>query len=231
MKIGIGVTTYKRPQLLAQCLYNIKRFTASEYELYIATDTDTDNRGIALRKNECIYNLRHCDYVFLFDDDCYPQKVGWETEVIKMHLKTNVHHFLLASDKIHKLQEYQFVNDCELKIYDSIGGVFMFITKDVIQKVGGFFAEYERYGFEHIGYSCRIFEAKLTPAPFISYEGLNYFIFSCDYDVPDFLYNKSTVDNEERDRLGIVNKEIFKKDVLKIYRPIVYEKNTNEVHQ
>ena len=231
MKIGIGVTTYKRPELLAQCLDHIRLFTASEYDLYVATDTDEDNRGIALRKNECIYNLQDCDYIFLFDDDCFPKKVGWELDVIEMHKKTNSHHFLLADNKIHNIVNLNFLGGETLNIYNKIGGVFMFITKEVVQKVGGFFNEYERYGFEHIGYSCRIFQAGLTPAPFVSYDRLNEFIFSCDYDVPDFLFNKSTLNNEERDRLGIINKEIFKKDVLKNYRPIIYEKNINEVYQ
>ena len=74
--IGIGYTTYKRDDLLQECLDNLRLNTTLDYKLHIARDTDEDRRGIALRKNECLHHLQDCDYIFLFDDDCYPIKKG-----------------------------------------------------------------------------------------------------------------------------------------------------------
>jgi glycosyltransferase involved in cell wall biosynthesis len=83
MKIGIGVSTYKRPECLAKCLEQIKKHTdMNNVTLVIATDTDQDRKGIAYRKNECLRALQHCDHIFLFDDDCWPIKDGWVEEIV-----------------------------------------------------------------------------------------------------------------------------------------------------
>lgn len=224
--IGIGVTTYKRKDLLKECLDNIHKFTNTPFKLYVAEDTDADKRGIALRKNECLENLKDCDYIFLFDDDCFPKRSGWAEFIIEKHIKTNVHHFLLADYKNHDVKNYLFLNGESLTTHNKMGGVLIFLTKEVIQKVGGFYDKYDTYGFEHLGYSCRIYEAKLTPDYFVSFEEMNDYIFSHDYDDPGFLFNKSTINNKERDRFAEINKPIFSEDVSKIYRPIIWKKKS-----
>lgn len=224
--IGIGVTTYKRKELLQECLENIHKFTQRPFKLYVAEDTDADRKGVACRKNECLDNLKDCDFIFLFDDDCYPKKSGWAELIIDKHKKTNVHHFLLIDYKNHGVKNYLFINDETITTHNDSGGVMMFLTKQVIEKVGGFYTGYDTYGFEHIGYSCRVYEAKLTPDHFISFEEMNNYIFSHDYDNEGFLFNNSTIEKKLRDRFTEINKPIFIDDVKQIYRPLLWQKQS-----
>ena len=85
MKIGIGVTTYNRPGHMALWKKQLYRHApGNTYEVYVAADSQT-RLGIAARKNECLNTLKNCDYIFLFDDDCFPVKNGWEDYFIDAH--------------------------------------------------------------------------------------------------------------------------------------------------
>lgn len=66
MKIGIGITTYNREDLLDECLWKIAAYTRSEHTIYVARDTNEDRRGIAYRKNECLRNLKDSQLHFSF---------------------------------------------------------------------------------------------------------------------------------------------------------------------
>ena len=69
MRVGIGITSYNRPECLKECLEHISKHTfTNNVKIYVATDTDEDRRGVAFRKNECLRSLKNCDYIFLFDD-------------------------------------------------------------------------------------------------------------------------------------------------------------------
>jgi glycosyltransferase involved in cell wall biosynthesis len=221
--IGIGVTTYKRPHLLEKCLDHIKRFTKSDYKLYVATDTDEDRRGIAKRKNECLYFLQECDYIFLFDDDCYPIQEGWETFIIDAHLKTNEHHFVYTKPPFFDVKCFFFQNGVPLQSFEGSGGVFMFLTKKAIQKVGGFYTEYGVYGYEHVGYSKRIKMSQLTSDWFISLPRMSEFIYALDYEIENHYKENSTLGEAEKLSLSESNYTICMKEDVEIYRPIIYK--------
>lgn len=220
-KIGIGYTTYKRDVLLQECLDNLRLHTTSDYKLHIARDSDADRRGIALRKNECLYHLQDCDYIFLFDDDCYPTKKGWEQFVIKAHKDSGEHHFAYLKDSIHTAKNYYFCGDTTIKSFVTCGGVFLFLTNECLKKVGGFWDKYELYGFEHYGYSFRAFEAKLNSDLFMSVEGLEDYLFAYDYEDKEF---RSTIPLKDRIEMSEKGKKVFALDAEVVYKPIVYEK-------
>jgi glycosyltransferase involved in cell wall biosynthesis len=220
--IGIGVTTYKRPHLLEKCIEHIKRFTKSDYILYIATDTDEDRRGVAKRKNECLYFLQDCDYIFLFDDDCFPIKEDWEKKIIEIHLGTNEHHFVYNTSPFVALKSVFFQNGFMLESYEASGGVFMFLTKKVIEEVGGLYTGYDLYGFEHIGYSMRIKRKQLTSDWFISLPMFRNYLYAIDYEDENHFANESTFCTEAKARLTEKNRVLCKNEDIEIYRPIVY---------
>jgi hypothetical protein len=195
-KIGIGYTTYKRDDLLQECLDNLRLNTTSDYKLHIARDSDEDRRGIALRKNECLHHLQDCDYIFLFDDDCYPKKKGWEQFIIKAHLDSGEQHFAYLKDNIHSAKNFYFCGDTTIKSFVTCGGVFLSITNECLKKVGGFWDKYEIYGFEH-------------------------YLFAYDYEDKEF---KSTIPLDERIELSEKGKKIFAIDAEVIYKPIIYER-------
>jgi hypothetical protein len=222
MKIGIGVTTYKRPEMLEKCLKMIQTHTG-EHKLYVAEDTDADLRGVAKRKNECLANLQDCNYIFLFDDDCYPIKKGWDKLLIDTHLKSLNHHFVYNKEPFCKIKNLVFGNHPVLESYEASGGTMLFLTQDVLKKVGGFYTGYDRYGFEHIGYSVRIHRAGLTNDFFLSLKGLNEYIYSTDYEEDGFFISNSTIDLKTKNELTIKNREIFNKEDQSIYLPIIYQ--------
>ena len=148
MKIGVGCTTYNRPAMLDKFYYQIERLASYEIELYIAEDTDEDRKGIAYRKNECLRALQHCDHIFLYDDDCYPIKKGWED----FFIKSGYQHLLFLNEYNHNF----LINLADIEVYRDCGGVFMYMTKEVVERVGAFDEGYLLYGFEHADYSCRI---------------------------------------------------------------------------
>jgi glycosyltransferase involved in cell wall biosynthesis len=219
--VGIGITTYKRKDLLAKCLDNIKTYSTLPYKLYVAEDTDEDRRGIALRKNECLSNLTDCEYIFLFDDDCYPIQKGWEEFFIKAHKESGYHHFCYLTKNLHIEKNYYFCGEYTIKSYVQCGGVFMFLTQEVLKKVGGFYNGYKYYGFEHLGYTLRIFFAKLIPEMYLCVDGTEKYLFAHDYQEDDF---QSTMDKETKLALSEENKYILETDANTIYRPITTEK-------
>lgn len=218
--IGIGVTTYNRQSVFDETLAAIQKFTETPYKLYVARDTDEDRRGVARRKNECLLNLQDCEYIFLFDDDCHPKKQGWEKFIIEASQKTGCQHFIYNKPPFCDIDNLKFVNGYVLECFNASGGVLMFYTKEVIEKIGGFYTGYELYGFEHIGHSMRIKRAQLTPDWFVSIQGLSDYIHSFDYDEPNFFLESSCLNQDEKWQLTQKNREICNKEDLEIYRPI-----------
>jgi hypothetical protein len=179
MKIGIAITTTpKRSKLLEKCIKNISEYT-DDYYLYV--HNDKEYKGIAYSKNKCIENLmdNDCDYLFLFDDDCYPIKKDWE----KVFINSKLNHAALTFTKLangksngNVIRKTQngidiFINPC---------GIMLFFKRQTIDIIGGNDVRYSQWGHEHVGLSSRIFNAGLTPAPFICPVGAMEYFYSLD---------------------------------------------------
>ena len=98
-RVGIGVITYNRRDVLAGTIARIRQFTRHQQtDLVVADDGSTDgtlemlrsakvpvvtgvNMGIAWNKNRALFLLGHlldCDVVILLEDDSQPAAAGWE---------------------------------------------------------------------------------------------------------------------------------------------------------
>ena len=239
MKIGIGLTTFNRPKHWQLFLDQIMLHTnvqSHEYKSYVAND-GVERKGIAYRKNECLKALKDCDYIFLFDDDCFPIKDGWAEFFIHRHELSKQHHFLYLKEtstiKEIKRHEYRWNPGCDEPVfcdiieYNNCGGCFMFLTKEVIEKVGGYNKNYGYYGFEHAGYSQRIHAAGLTPmGAYLCPYGAGEYIYAMDYDF-HLPFNKQV--NHQPSMINEINKipeyieqnrKVFLKDVETIYQPL-----------
>lgn len=180
MKIGIGVTSFNRPAHLDLWVEQITKHSSEDVKVHIEIDKKEDRKGIAFRKNNCLRALKDCDYIFLFDDDCFPIADGWIDFFIEKHKATNQHHFLYmrptTNIRIVKAEK-------DINIFTNCGGVFMFLTKEVIKKVGGFCKDYGMYGYEHAGYSHRIHSAGLnTFGQYLSPKESSKYLYAMDYD-------------------------------------------------
>ncbi len=220
MKIGIGITTYNREHLFNECYSNIVKNTKSDFVIYVAKDTNEDRRGIAMRKNQCLYHLQDCDYIFLFDDDCYPIKEGWETYIIDKALVSKENHFVFNDRDIHNLKYIMYPNGIEH--YEFCGGVMMFFTKSVIEKVGGFNVDYDLYGLEHIGYSSRVMKSGLNSGLFMSPQKMHEYLFAHDYQKENKI--ESTISEVEKKQFKEKNQSNYYEDIKKVYQQIIWEK-------
>jgi len=225
VKIGVGFTTYKRKNIMQRAYDKFIEHTfdvvqeakdggimtaytpkdGNEYFYYCAKDTVDDRKGVSARKNECLRALSHCDYVFLFDDDCYPNKDGWAN----FFIESGMNHLLYLNDSHEKTGDVDNV-----EIYKECGGVFMFMTKGAIERVGAFNEEYDTWGFEHAGYSVRILGERHA---FPMLKGTSEYIYSLDYSEPDF---KSSIKDEEKNALISKNLTIFAKDIETEHIPL-----------
>jgi GT2 family glycosyltransferase len=208
MRVGIGVTSYNRPECLKECLEHINKHTFMDnVTLYVAQDTDEDRQGIAKRKNECLRALKDCDYVFLFDDDCFPIKDGW----MEFFINSGNSHLLFLNDKLHN----PFSSMNGRTWYKNCGGVFMFMDKETILRVGGFNEKFFIYGFEHAEYSIRILGKHGI------YPALNYtdeYLFAHDYSTTN--HKSSITDEEKKQHVRNNWDKFFKESITQIYLPL-----------
>jgi len=208
VSIGIGITTYNRPECLEECLEHIYKHTfTNNVKIYVATDTDEDRRGVAYRKNECLRSLKNCDNIFLFDDDCYPIKDGW----MEFFISQNHNHLLFLNDKLHTMT----FQENGIRYFKDCGGVFMFLTKEIIKKVGAFNEKFMQYGFEHAEYSIRILEEHHCYPMAIN---TNQYLFAHDYSTPN---HKSSITDEEK-QIHIKNNwdKFFNEPIKSVFLPL-----------
>ena len=202
MKIGIGLTSYKRPDLLNHFQQQLKNCPPeNEYVLHIAQDIE----NIARAKNECLFHLKDCDYIFLFDDDTFPKQSYWDVPFIDSGLP-----YSLYMNGTYSIAQELF----DLTRYHDCSGCFLFITKELFSKVGYFNPGYGRYGYEHMGYSQRI--KKITNDwAFICLNKTAYYIHSLDLDGARGwnVHHEPTISFEDRKRLSDANKHIYEQEV------------------
>jgi hypothetical protein len=197
--IGIGVTTTpNRKEYVDRWLLEFEKVKPKNYHLHI--HEDVHYRGVAYSKNQNLKTLQDCDYIFLFDDDCYVTKEGWADYFIN----SKQHHLLFLNKSHNKLASHG-----EVEYFTDCGGVFMFLTKDVLNKVGYMNPEYGQYGFEHAGYSNRIYKAGFTYAPYQQLSRTKEYLFAMDYNIE----HKSSIPDYKKSKLIEENKKVFIKEL------------------
>jgi hypothetical protein len=220
MKIGIGITTYDTRSTLDQCLDNIYRRSKWPYELHVAKDSDKHRLGVAKRKNQCLDALKHCDHVFLFDDDCWPKRNSWADKFVEFSEAGMGEHFQYSNSIKHGSPSLIFKPAGILEVYPHGGAPFMYMSKNAIEKVGGFYTGYGLYGFEHIGWSCRAYKAGLTLEKFTQPAFLSNFLYAADYD--HTIRVKSSITDVEKASLTKIAEPAYDIDIQQIYRPITW---------
>jgi GT2 family glycosyltransferase len=201
--ISIGISTRNRPELLEIALKHFHRYMPFNYSVrmmvyddfsdneyfdryfelaykypYISFYFSTPRVGIAKAKNECIRSLRRCsNYIFLFDDDVFPVKYGWADLYIDTAEKNGIHHMMHLEQRgiLQKIGEKNGIEE-----YNNCAGCMLFITKEVVDKVGGFNKNFGIYGYEHVLYTDRIHRSGLN-------NGFGKYITPCFSG--DFIYS------------------------------------------
>lgn len=185
-RIVVAITTRNRPEVFDVCLAHFKTFRSTSLPttyLILDDESSEENRalneavarrhgfwdnyqyveprmGIARAKNECLRRSYDAgDFFFLFDDDAFPRKAGWERLYIDKSVTHQCHHLLYCAD----VGPYVTVGDTHgISEYNAPLGVLMFMTKKCLEVVGGFNEDFGIYGNEHIKYTNRVHASGLT---------------------------------------------------------------------
>lgn len=160
--IGVAISTHRRPKLLARCLANWAQDLGPADVLVV--NHDRAGSGVAATKNRGIAALMDagCDDLFLVDDDCWPMPApSWAAPYIN-HLQPHLMHCWGRS----RAQGVDVENGVE--VWSWPRGVMLYVTRDVVERVGGMRLDFGRWGGEHAEWSRRIHNAGFTAHPFQS---------------------------------------------------------------
>jgi hypothetical protein len=122
------------------------------------------NGGISRAKNTCLRELaeRDVEIGFLAEDDILFRE-GWDEAYIGAMRKSKIHHF---SWYVQNSDDPRIVcNGCLVVNTSGLLGLLLTMTREVLNRVGGFKVLPHRYGYEHIQWTYRNILAGLAPFP------------------------------------------------------------------
>lgn len=192
LTIGVGVTTYNRPRTLKLWMKQFLRHTRNlpegfEVAYHVQHFNPRKHSGIAAVKNECLRVLmrEQADYIFLFDDDCFPIHDLWFAPFIEAHLRTGQHHFCWLKDDSAMypptVGRKLLKEENGVTVFRNSQGCCVFVTKHVINEMGGFDEKFGLYGSEHENFSLRCLQLGFnTMGPYLSTPDIEHFIHSLD---------------------------------------------------
>lgn len=189
-KIGIGITVHNRPGMASLSVEQWRQYAPEGSKIVVVDDASEqpfpgsafrfeENVGIAVAKNKCLELLEDYDHIFLSDDDFYPVSPNWYLPYITSTLNHACYTF---GRKV--LSCGVFFTE-----YEKPCGCLLYMRKICLQAVGGFDTDFKGYGYEHVNYSDRIFNAGLNPARYV--------------DVPTSKYHFNSLDEQGKAKTSI----------------------------
>lgn len=192
-KIGIGITTRNRREIAAVTVSQWMQFLPEGARIVVVDDAsdrpfpDASFRfekqaGIAAAKNKCLELLEDCEHIFLSDDDCFPKVADWWQPYInnsQPHLMYTFTHLANGRrngrNKQGEHKDYQY--------FELPCGCLLYLNSLCLRTVGGFDTEFKIWGYEHVEYSKRIYNAGLTEQPYCDVLNSDAIWFSYDKQV------------------------------------------------
>ena len=174
MAIGIGIITYNRQRELIRTAGAVMWHTKLPYYLVVADDGSTDdtvdhckvggvnvvtgtNRGVCWNKNRALHALlkyTDADPIILLEDDCYPTKIGWESEWIraaKLHHHVNYAHTAWPANWC---RGGSGTADDPWLTWE-ITGQATVTSREALTRVGYLNSKFKGYGYGHIEWTER----------------------------------------------------------------------------
>lgn len=219
MSIGIGITTYSRPDQLAATRIAILKYLPPGAKLVVVDDAGVipalgadyrfaQNAGIAAAKNKCLELLDDCDHIFLFDDDCRPQAPDWWKPYVE---SPEPHLMYVFPDFVqgHKLNDTAHVYaDTKHTAWSHPRGCMLYFDRRCLAAVGGMDVAFGKWGYEHSDLSDRIHRAGLTTFVYQDVCGSSALIYSGD----EYRSSATTVTGNERQTCISRNRAIYDGD-------------------
>lgn len=232
-KVGIGITTHNRNALVASTVAKILALTPGARVVVVDDASEQPvridgvevyrfkrNAGIAKAKNKCLELLSDCEHIFLFDDDTYPLKPGWE----RPYIDSKEHHLMylfedwasgtpVGDDKV-------IYEDGLIVAHDHARGCMLYVDRLVLDTVGGMDVRYGKAMNEHLDWSNRIYNAGLTTFKYMDVPDGSKLIHSMD----EYQEVASSISKIER-RFNKQNNEQLLAESLTSTRYAPYGKN------
>lgn len=152
--IGIGITTRNRREVFNTTLAKIIEFLPQGARIVVVDDASTEridlshldvpvrqcrfneNVGIARAKNRCLEMLQDCEHIFLFDDDTYPLKAGWE----QGYMQSGMNHLMYIFETFANGQQCgdirKIYENNSIAAYSHVRGCMLYYRKICLQKLG-----------------------------------------------------------------------------------------------
>lgn len=193
--IGIGITTHNRNEVFAKCYAEMQKYLPPGAKLVVVDDGSNQpvNKtlypevfrfdtcvGIAVAKNKCLELLEDCAHIFLFDDDTWPLTEGWYKPYVasrEPHLMYIFQDFSTGTKLNDTLMLYA---DQEIRAFSHPRGCMCYFKQVCLEKVGGMYPGFGRWGWEHPDLSNRIYNYGLTTFRFMDVIGSKDLIYSLD---------------------------------------------------
>ena len=182
--VGIAISTTERRKAHWHRLLDNYDENAPE-EALLKINVDKELKGVAHSKNKSLRNLYDagCEYFFLFDDDVWLKRKGFFHWVYRVHKASGIHHFCYMNPAKQKVVESYKIGNHTINRHEGLSGCFLFLTRDVLDKVGGYDLDFEGYGYNHIEYTSRINVAYGRPHNhYLSINDMHLFLHSLDFD-------------------------------------------------
>lgn len=180
MKVGVGITTYKRPEYFEKCIKSVLEHldgVVDEIAVYndgsklkdyqaiykkipqVTIEHKNKNKGVAAAKNWLIGHLlcEECDYIFLLEDDI----VIKDPKAVTEYINSGEQHLLFA--------HHGKANACKplatkgvVEYYPNCVGAWCMYTKECIEDYGLMDSGFKN-AWEHVEHSLRILGGMAFP--------------------------------------------------------------------
>lgn len=190
---------------------------------------DRRNVGVARNKNRVLGRFIDYDFVAILEDDCFPIHPNWLSVHVQASIVSDIHHFIfykhsdgdihggpIIRTTRHRILDDKFIN---IAYRNAAFGIFFFVSKRVIEKIGGFNRDFKTWGYEHVEFSNRICDPRIGLAPpFSGYPSL----FECEEYIKWDESVPSVFTEEEKKPLIAYNEKVLRESMSKydLYRPI-----------
>lgn len=176
-RVGVAITRHNRHEVGDRCIEQWRKHTPDDMPMFIVDDASEppveathrfdENVGVAAAKNMCISLLMDADvdHLFLSDDDTWPIADEWWKPYVESPIR---HMTFMGGPSGYKAFEYAVDGHT---YWHWPRGVLLYVTRDVIDTVGGMRLEYGKFWGEHTEWTNRIHNAGLTPHVAIDIEG------------------------------------------------------------
>jgi len=186
---AISIITYNRAKRLGEVIEGVLKTIPRGTDVFVCDDGSRDNtrevvrefpsvfyfcgpnRGVGANKTRGLYLMRNHHFSVLLEDDLVPVENGWFEIYESVSAHMDIHHFCRVQDKIipesnPSFSEYLKQAMNVTPIYaSSPRGDFTFLTRKVIQTVGGMNPAFSGVGYAHVEWSARVRKAVLISHP------------------------------------------------------------------